>query len=40
MAGGYEKGSDVAVFAEISVDRKADTLHVKKLLEVFECGRS
>jgi len=38
VAAGYEKGSYVATFAEISVDRKAGEMRVKKLLEVFECG--
>ncbi len=38
VAAGYEKGSYVATFAEISVDRKADVVLVKKLVEAFECG--
>jgi nicotinate dehydrogenase subunit B len=38
VAAGYEKGSYVATFAEIFVDRKKNVVTVKKLLEVFECG--
>jgi nicotinate dehydrogenase subunit B len=38
VAGGYEKGSYVATFAEIFVDRKKNLVTVKKLVEVFECG--
>ena len=38
VAAGYEKGSYVATFAEIFVDRKTRAVRVKKLLEVFECG--
>ena len=38
LAAGYEKGSYVATFAEISVDRKAGVVLVKKLVEAFECG--
>jgi len=38
VAAGYEKGSYVATFAEISVDRKKNSVTVKKLVEVFECG--
>jgi isoquinoline 1-oxidoreductase len=38
VAAGYEKGSYVATFAEIFVDRKTRAVSVKKLLEVFECG--
>jgi len=38
VAAGYEKGSYVATFAEISVDRKAGVVLVKKLVEAFECG--
>jgi CO/xanthine dehydrogenase Mo-binding subunit len=38
VAAGYEKGSYVATFAEISVDRKAGVVQVKKLVEAFECG--
>jgi nicotinate dehydrogenase subunit B len=38
VAAGYEKGSYVATFAEISVNRKVGVVLVKKLVEVFECG--
>jgi nicotinate dehydrogenase subunit B len=38
VAAGYEKGSYVATFAELAVDRKVRAVRVKKLLEVFECG--
>ncbi len=38
VAAGNEKGSYVATFAEIFVDRKKNTVTVKKLVEVFECG--
>jgi isoquinoline 1-oxidoreductase len=38
VATGNEKGSYVATFAEIFVDRKKNTVTVKKLVEVFECG--
>jgi isoquinoline 1-oxidoreductase len=38
LAAGHEKGSYVATFAEISVDRKSNTVCVKKLVEAFECG--
>jgi isoquinoline 1-oxidoreductase len=38
VAAGYEKGSYVATFAELLADRKAGTVRVKKLVEVFECG--
>jgi nicotinate dehydrogenase subunit B len=38
VAAGYEKGSYVATFAEIVVDRKKNSVTVKKLVEVFECG--
>ena len=38
IAAGSEKGSYVATFAEVFVDRKKKSVTVKKLLEVFECG--
>ncbi|HEY2456228.1 MAG TPA: molybdopterin cofactor-binding domain-containing protein [Candidatus Acidoferrum sp.] len=38
VACGSEKGSYVATFAEVSVDRKAGTVRVVKLVEAFECG--
>jgi isoquinoline 1-oxidoreductase len=38
VAAGYEKGSYVSTFAEIFVDRKKNSVTVKKLVEAFECG--
>jgi CO/xanthine dehydrogenase Mo-binding subunit len=38
VAAGNEKGSYVATFAEVGVDRKAGTVRVVKLVEAFECG--
>ncbi|HET7107524.1 MAG TPA: molybdopterin cofactor-binding domain-containing protein [Candidatus Acidoferrum sp.] len=38
VAAGNEKGSYVATFAEIFVDRKKNSVTLKKLVEVFECG--
>jgi nicotinate dehydrogenase subunit B len=38
LAAGSEKGSYVATFAELFVDWKKNSVTVKKLLEVFECG--
>jgi isoquinoline 1-oxidoreductase len=38
VACGNEKGSYVATFAELAVDRKAGTVRVVKLVEAFECG--
>jgi nicotinate dehydrogenase subunit B len=38
VAAGYEKGSYVASFAELFVDRKKNSVTVKRLVEVFECG--
>ncbi len=38
VAAGNEKGSYVATFAEIFVDRKKNSVSVKTLMEVFECG--
>jgi nicotinate dehydrogenase subunit B len=38
IAAGSEKGSYVATFAELFVDRKKNSVTVKKLVEVFECG--
>jgi len=38
VAAGNEKGSYVATFAEIFADRKKNSVTVKKLVEVFECG--
>jgi isoquinoline 1-oxidoreductase len=38
VAAGNEKGSYVATFAEIFVDRKNRAVRVNKLVEAFECG--
>jgi len=38
VAAGNEKGSYVATFAEVFVDRKKNLVSVRKLVEVFECG--
>lgn len=38
IAAGFEKGSYVATFAEIFVDRKAGNVRVVRLVEAFECG--
>jgi nicotinate dehydrogenase subunit B len=38
VAAGNEKGSYVATFAEVAVDRKAGAVRVVKLVEAFECG--
>jgi nicotinate dehydrogenase subunit B len=38
VATGYEKGSYVATFAELFVDQKKNSVTLKKLVEVFECG--
>jgi nicotinate dehydrogenase subunit B len=38
LAAGNEKGSYVATFAEVLVDRKTGTMRVVKLVEAFECG--
>jgi isoquinoline 1-oxidoreductase len=38
VATGYEKGSYVATFAELFVNRKKNSVTLKKLVEVFECG--
>jgi nicotinate dehydrogenase subunit B len=38
LAAGNEKGSYVATFAELFVDRNKNSVTVKKLVEVFECG--
>jgi nicotinate dehydrogenase subunit B len=38
LAAGNEKGSYVATFAEVSVDRKEGTVRLVKLVEAFECG--
>jgi nicotinate dehydrogenase subunit B len=38
LAAGNEKGSYVATFAEVSVDRKEGTVRLVRLVEAFECG--
>jgi CO/xanthine dehydrogenase Mo-binding subunit len=38
LACGYEKGSYVATFAEVTVDRASGALRVARLVEAFECG--
>ena len=38
IAAGYEKGSYVATFAEIFVDRQAGKMRVVRFVEAFECG--
>ena len=38
LAGGYEKGSYVATFAEVAVDRASGAVRVSRMVEAFECG--
>jgi len=38
VACGYEKGSYVATFAEIALDKTSGTVRVVRLVEAFECG--
>jgi len=38
VACGYEKGSYVATFAEIAVDKTSGGMRVVRLVEAFECG--
>jgi nicotinate dehydrogenase subunit B len=38
VACGYEKGSYVATFAEIAVDKTSGAVRVVRLVEAFECG--
>jgi isoquinoline 1-oxidoreductase len=38
IACGDEKGSFVATFAEIAVDKKSNAVQVVRLVEAFECG--
>src|SRR5262249_35316333 len=38
IACGYEKGSYVATFAEIAVDRSSGAVRVVRLVTAFECG--
>ncbi|HUJ33458.1 MAG TPA: molybdopterin cofactor-binding domain-containing protein [Candidatus Acidoferrum sp.] len=38
MGGGFEKGGNVATFAEVSVDRASGDVHVVRVVTAFECG--
>jgi nicotinate dehydrogenase subunit B len=38
LAAGYEKGSYVATFAEVAVDRSSGAVRVVRLVTAFECG--
>jgi nicotinate dehydrogenase subunit B len=38
MGGGFEKGGNVATFAEVAVDRKSGEVKVVRLITAFECG--
>jgi nicotinate dehydrogenase subunit B len=38
MGGGFEKGGNVATFAEVSFDRKSGEVKVVRLVTAFECG--
>jgi nicotinate dehydrogenase subunit B len=38
MGGGFEKGGNVATFAEVAVDRKSGEVKVARLVTAFECG--
>jgi nicotinate dehydrogenase subunit B len=38
LACGDEKGSYVATFAEVTVDKSSGAVHVVRLVEAFECG--
>ncbi|HEV2206678.1 MAG TPA: molybdopterin cofactor-binding domain-containing protein [Candidatus Acidoferrales bacterium] len=38
MGGGFEKGGNVATFAEVSVDRANAEVHVERVVCAFECG--
>jgi len=38
LACGTEKGSYVAAWAEVAVDRRRGTIDVRRVCEVFECG--
>src|SRR2546421_2102213 len=38
VACGHEKGSYVATFAEVAVDKKSDAVRVVRMVEAFECG--
>jgi nicotinate dehydrogenase subunit B len=38
MGGGFEKGGNVATFAEVAVDRTSGDVKVLRLVTAFECG--
>jgi isoquinoline 1-oxidoreductase len=38
IGGGFEKGGNVATFAEVSFDRKSGEVNVVRLVTAFECG--
>ena len=38
LACGYEKGSYVATFAEVVVDKSSDAVRIARMVEAFECG--
>jgi isoquinoline 1-oxidoreductase len=38
MGGGFEKAGNIAIFAEVAVDRKAGEVKVVRLVTAFECG--
>jgi nicotinate dehydrogenase subunit B len=38
MGGGFEKGGNVATFAEVAVDRSSGNVKVVRLTTAFECG--
>jgi CO/xanthine dehydrogenase Mo-binding subunit len=38
MGGGFEKGDNIATFAEVAVDKKSGDVKVVRLLTAFECG--
>jgi nicotinate dehydrogenase subunit B len=38
MGGGFEKGGNVATFAEVNVDRASGDVHVVRVVTAFECG--
>jgi nicotinate dehydrogenase subunit B len=38
MGGGFEKGGNVATFAEVAVDRESGVVRVVRVVSAFECG--
>lgn len=38
MGGGFEKGGNVATFAEVGVDRSSGDVKVLRMVTAFECG--